>query len=284
MRRYMIFVDGSNLVGVLKRMSLRVDDYERFYRFILERSIKTCDSCIVAAAPVPAILVRVLWYAVGSLDEWDLTDAKAQASLRDAFNSDSDLKRMYMPLAGQKLPGKPQEEVLREAWALCFADIEAWFIERRRLVDGFRRFYYSIRSGTDFIDIVECGHWKVDMLYRSVSEKGLDTRLAVDMVTQVQNYDVAVLISGDADNIPSLDYIKAAGKQVGVIEFLGGYPPEKKSAHSSSRLKVASDFVAQIYEMELIKDGLAQKHAPGAPGAPSPATAQPATAALPQKK
>ena len=130
---------------------------------------------------------------------------------------------------------------------MCFQQTRDWYEKRQELVDGFRRFYHSVRSTTDFIDVIECAHWKLDMLHRTTSEKGLDTRLAVDMVTLVDSYDVAILLSGDADNIPSLDYVKAKGKQVGVVEFLGGYPPEKKSAHASSRLKVAADFVVQIF-------------------------------------
>jgi uncharacterized LabA/DUF88 family protein len=95
-------------------------------------------------------------------------------------------------------------------------------------------------------------------------EKGLDTRLAVDMVTQVNNYDVAILVSGDADAIPSLNHIKREGKQVCVIEFIKGYPPEAKGRQSSSRLKVAADFVTQIYEMDLVRQKLAR------PATPSP--------------
>ena len=90
-------------------------------------------------------------------------------------------------------------------------------------------------------------------------EKGLDTRLAVDMVTQIQHYDVAVLVSGDADAIPSLNHIKREGKQVCVIEFIKGYPPEFRGRQSSSRLKVAADFVAQIYEMDLVRQNLVKK-------------------------
>jgi uncharacterized LabA/DUF88 family protein len=110
--------------------------------------------------------------------------------------------------------------------------------------------------------VIECGHWKVDLLKRAVFEKGLDTRLAVDMVTMVKNYDVALLVSGDADNIPSMDYVKARGKHVGVVEFLGGYPPEKKGGSFSSRLKLTADFIVQIYEMDLITKGMAKKAPP----------------------
>lgn len=259
MHRFVVFVDGSNLVGVLRRMNLRVDDYEVFYRHIFDASVKIWRSTFEPHAnPVPQ-LHRINWYEVGSVDDWNLSDPKAQATLRDVFERDRDLKRVYLALAGQKLPGRPQSEITIEAWSMCFSDLKQWYEERCNLVDGFRRFHHAIRSGTDFIDVIECGHWKVDLLHRTVLEKGLDTRLAVDMVTMLDYYDVALLVSGDADNIPCLDYVKAKGRHVGVVEFLGGYPPEKKGGAFSSRLKVASDFVVQIYEMDLVTRGTAKK-------------------------
>jgi uncharacterized LabA/DUF88 family protein len=240
-------------------MSLRVDDYEHFYRHIFDAAVKIWRSTFDASSPSPAQMFRVNWYEVGTMDDWDLADPKAQATLREIFERDRDLKRSYMALAGQKLPGRPQEEVALEAWSMCFSDIRQWYDDRSSLLDGFRRFHYAIRSGTDFIDVIECGHWKLDLLHKSVFEKGLDTRVAVDMVTLLEQYDVALLLSGDADNIPCLDYVKARGRHVGVIEFLAGYPPEKKGGNFSSRLKVASDFVVQIYEMDLVGRGTAKK-------------------------
>jgi uncharacterized LabA/DUF88 family protein len=258
MYRFVTFVDGSNLVGVLRRMNLRVEDYEALFRHIFDTATKVWKGTFDGGSPV-AQLHGVKWYEVGSLDEWNLGDAKAQAVLRDIFDKDRDLRRTYMALAGQKLPGRPQAEIAVEAWSMCFNDLSQWYKERQELVEGFRRFHYAIRSGTDFIDVIECGHWKLDLLHRTVLEKGLDTRLAVDMVTLLDNYEVALLISGDADNIPCLDFVQSKGRHVAVVEFLGGYPPEKKGPASSSRLKVAADFVVQIYEMDLVGRSIAKK-------------------------
>src|SRR3712207_8832405 len=49
---------------------------------------------------------------------------------------------------------------------------------------------------------------KVDLLHHTLNEKGLDTSLAVDMVALQDTYDVALLISGDADGIPGINYVK----------------------------------------------------------------------------
>ena len=107
--------------------------------------------------------------------------------------------------------------------------------------------------------------WKVDFLHRTVTEKGLDASLAVDMVALADNYDVALVLSGDADSIPSINYIKTRDKHVGVVEFVSGYPPEKKGKSFSSRLGLAADFVVRIYEMSLVAKNIGKKAQPGQP-------------------
>jgi uncharacterized LabA/DUF88 family protein len=42
--------------------------------------------------------------------------------------------------------------------------------------------------------------WKVNFLHKWVEKKGVDPSLAVDMVALQDNYDVAVVMSGDTDS------------------------------------------------------------------------------------
>ena len=73
------------------------------------------------------------------------------------------------------------------------------------------------------------------------------------MVALQDNYDVAVVMSGDADNIPSIRHMKGRGKHIAAVEFVNGSPPESKGRSFSSRLKEHADFVIQIYETELLR-------------------------------
>jgi uncharacterized LabA/DUF88 family protein len=68
-----------------------------------------------------------------------------------------------------------------------------------------------------------------------------------------------MLLSGDADNIPSVNYLKRSGKQVGVFDLIKGHPPEKKGRQFSSNLQGAVDFVVPIYETDLLKEKLVEK-------------------------
>jgi uncharacterized LabA/DUF88 family protein len=264
MHRIAVFVDGSNLMGSLTDMQINVQDYAGFYRFIVQEAAKDWSETGWNNSPVHAHLLRVYWYVVGSMDEWDLNSEKARTTLRDLFDRNKDVKGPYMTQAGQTLTGRPpdqrtNEAVTLEAWSRCFDDITQWFSERQHALEGMRRFYHGVRRSTDFIDIIEAGHWRVDMLARRLMEKGLDATLAIGMITQVNHYDVAIVVSGDADMLPSLRYCKEAGKHVGVIDFLKGFPPADRGRGLSSRLRIEADFVTRIYEMDLIRGGLAEK-------------------------
>lgn len=208
-------------------------------------------------------MVRVYWYVVGTIDEWKLSDPKAQAYLRREFDADREIRPLWLKTAGQSLNEKGKahdpQAVADEAWALCFRDFSGWYERKIQYLDGMRRFHYAVESSTDFIEIRRVGHWKVNFLHKTLEEKGVDTSFAVGMATMLPAYDVALLISGDADGIPSVNYVKNSGKQVGAVEFLKGYPPEERAKNLSAKLKIVADFVAPIYEMNLVRDGLAQK-------------------------
>lgn len=259
MQRFMLFVDGSNLYGVLKDLAIEVDDYEAFYRLLYERAVDAWSENVLPESKALAQLRRVYWYSVGSIDTWDLTEAKAQATLKEWYDKSKELRSRYMPLAAAKIAGKTQDEIAKEAWAMCFNDAREWYEGKVQAIEGMQRFYHSVRSQTNCIDIADVGHWKADLLNHYVQEKGLDTALAVDMVAYSDNYDVGVLVCGDADALPSMRYLKSRDKQIVAVEFVRGYPPEKRGRGFSSKMKLTADFVIRIYEMELVTKGFARK-------------------------
>ena len=259
MLRLAFFVDGSNLFGSLRGLSAAVDDYQKFFSHLFQVAEQEWRTSVGASKSTDVILQRVYWYQVGSIDQWNLDDAQAQAYLRDRFEENKPVKDGYMARAGKLLPGKPQAEVALKAWSLCFDEFKMWYDGKKRVLEGMQRFHYGVQSSTDLIDILEIGHWKVDFLAHSCEEKGLDTRLAVDMIALENNYDIAVVVSGDADSIPSIDLMKRRGKHVGAVEFVRGYPPEQKGRGFSSKVRQSADFVARIYEMELVSKSIAKK-------------------------
>jgi uncharacterized LabA/DUF88 family protein len=271
MQRFVTFVDGSNLDGVLKHLNLRVDDYGSFYRHVFEQSVHYWGRTFAENSPWPSAQhSRIYWYVVGKMDEWDLADPKAEARLRSRFELNPRLRDSYIEEIARRKPELPGgDQRLNEAWYLCFNETREWYEGKRRALERKKRFYHGVQAATDFVEIRQEGHWKVDLLHHTLNEKGLDTSLAVDMVALVDTYDVALLISGDADGIPGINYVKSRSRHVGVIEFRRGSQADFPAKGASSRLKIAADFVVQVYEADLLRRNLAYRAEPDFGQAPA---------------
>jgi uncharacterized LabA/DUF88 family protein len=270
MQRFVTFVDGSNLDGVLKHLHLRVDNYGAFYRRVFEEAVQQWGRTFADGSPWPASQhTRIYWYVVGKMGEWDLSDPRAEDRLRNRFEANPRYRETYLAEVARRFPDLAPEHRIGEAWNLCFTEARDWYENKRRALERKKRFYHGVQAATDFVEIRQEGHWKVDLLSRSLDEKGLDTSLAVDMVALQDSYDIALLISGDADGIPSINYVKGRAKHVGVVEFRRGSAAESQPKGASSRLKIAADFVVQVYETELIRDKLAYRSEPEFGGFPA---------------
>lgn len=257
MSRFVLFVDGPNLFGSLKAMNLEVHEYEPFYSYLFREARTAWRQVTQQDGGTTAQLQRIYWYQIGTVDEWDLTLPQSQSALRNAFNRDRTIHDFWMQQAGRANPSLDGRAIEEKAWAACFGDFRSWYDAKRNTLLGMRRFYQGVRSSTDLIDIVDSGHWKVDFIRKTVTEKGVDTSLAVDMVALQDTYDIAVVVSGDADSIPSIRYMKSRNKHVAAVEFVNGSPPEARGRSFSSRLKEHADFVARVYETELLRLSLA---------------------------
>ncbi len=244
----------------MRHLSFDIGRYDLLFRFIFEQAV---DRWRLAHYPLDkqgAQLLRVYWYVLSIIDEWDFSDLKVVEHLRHLFLSDKKVKSDWLAQAGQMFEGRNDVAKLEEnAFQLWFQDIKKWYESKQETIKGYNRFYYGVETSTEFVEVRRTGRWKVDFLNKQVGEKGVDTSLAVDMVGLAPSYDVAILISGDADTIPSLQFVRNAGKQVGVVEFLKGFPPEQRGRQFSSKLKTASDFVVQIYEMDLKRKDIEKK-------------------------
>jgi len=260
--RLAVFVDGSNLFGCLQGFGLKVNNYEDFYEYVVERAVDSWKRCIVGVPPTVR-LQRIYWYVVGSIDEWDLAVPRSQSTMRELFDRSDEVRKLFCEEAGRDLAARNQDTggaaVADEAFRRFLRDREAWLADKTRLLDGMNRFHHAVSSSTDFIEVRAVGHWKVDFISRTLSEKGLDASLSVDMVTTADHYDIGLIVSGDADMLPSIRHAKRLGRQIGAVEFVRGHPPEKVGRGFSSKLRVEADFVLRIYATDLEREEFASR-------------------------
>ena len=257
----MTFVNGSNLFGTFKHLEVFVDDYEALYRYIFTQAVEHWRSTVIAATPPVMRQVRVYWYVVDSMDEWDLNSMRSRQHLHERFIEDREVRTRWIAEAtrAHAARGLDAAKIDQASFTMCFDDFRQWYEKKQTILSGMNRFYHAVESSSDFIEIRRCGRWKVDLLHKNINEKGLDAGFATDMVAFQQNYNVAVLIGVDSDGIAGLGYIKDAGKQVMVVEFQRGSHPEGRIKPTTTRLKLTADCVVPIYEADLIRLGLATK-------------------------
>src|SRR6516165_2881976 len=169
MTRFVTFVVGSNLDGTLKHLDLRVDDYDKFYNYIFEQAVSCWGRSFARGANWPtAQHSRINWYVVGRMDEWDLNDPKVEERLRDRFEKNSRLRDSYI----RELESNsdiPPERRMQEAWKLCFSETVKWYDYKARGLEKKKRFYHGVQAATDFVEIHQHGHWKMDLLHQTVS-------------------------------------------------------------------------------------------------------------------
>jgi len=233
-------------------MNLEINNYSQLYAHIYREALNTWHEVTLQDTRAPAQLRRVYWYAVGGIDDWDLQNQQSRSALRQAFVRDAEIRALWLTRVTIANPNMAEAELEEEAWQACFADFRDWYHAKIRAIDGMRRFYAGVRASSDLIDIREAGHWKVNFLHKWVEEKGLDTALAVDMVALQDNYDVAIVVSGDADAIPSIRHLKERGKHIAAVEFVGGGAADTRGRAFSSRLKIHADFVLRIFEKDIV--------------------------------
>lgn len=257
MQKFITFVNGSNLFTTCKHFDLFIDDYEEMFHYLFEQAVDWWRSTVVAPSAPPAQHLRVYWHVVDSMDDWDVNNPKTRQYLLERFQDDREVRARWIAEA-DRLGNRTETARLEQtAFNLCLDDCRAWYEKRQSVLHGMNRFHHAVEASTDYIEICRCGRWKIDLLHKTVNERGLDVCLAVDMIALLDHYDVAIIVGGDPDGIASLEYLKSRGKQVGVVEIQRGQ--EQVDRTFATPLKMAADFIVPIYDNDLVKQKIATR-------------------------
>lgn len=256
---FAIFVDGPNLMGSLWKLNLNVEDYQSLYNHIAAKAFKKWNGCAVGDTELPAIIWRVLWYQIGSIDDFNFENPAFERSLRGSFEANRELKRPFVSIAEKENPNASLEQIEEFSWNLCLREGKEWYERKKNEVKKMHQFNHAVRNNTQFVDIIESGHWKIDLIRKHAHEKGIDTSLAVDLATMTESYDVAVVLSGDADMLPSIVHAKRKGKHIGIVELTDDSDGTARGQQSSVRLKNYADFIVSVGKTALLEHGIGKE-------------------------
>lgn len=210
-KRVCVFVDGENFRHSLGdlfqggRYDYRKEDYlpeanwRHFYLSLIKRSGWE--------------LVRVYWYVIRDIDFQPYQIPHSWEEKRRFLEGRGILQR----LKEQGCEVDTSERGLKAAQDELNKRKQAF----RRRAEGWHRVHTSIERHHDQIQFQRFGSNRYDLVSRSLgTEKGVDAQLATDMITLSDIYDVAVVVSGDADYIPPVSAVKNLGKLVYSVSFL----------------------------------------------------------------
>ena len=249
--RTAVFVDGANFRGNLRDFSFRSSqdrprysleerhfDWKSFFRAVLSKFDE--------ATGWEHRLLRVHWYWPGSISPFPTDPVRSELAQRIA--SQHPEIRNFTP-----------ERVIDLVWN--------WYRNERSYFERLKEEVFErIQQETDFLEFKYVGQYqvhpfrayrleqdssgKIDYLGAQVGEKGVDIGIAVDMIAKMPNFDAAILVSGDADFLPVVGYLKDNLKYVYQFSVARGVPPSIR--YLSSYLKGMVDCFAFFDEAELL--------------------------------
>ena len=249
-----IFVDGANFRSNLRnfsftsvypadRHSYRLEerhfDWKNFYSGVLAKFDE--------ATGWEHQLIRVHWYSAASISPWPSSEQQRLDLAHRVVNRHSEIS------------GLTPKIVIDLAYE--------WYRRERNYFERLReQVFENIQRRTDFLEFRYVGQYQVHPLRAhrieqredgqitylgvQVGEKGVDTGIAVDMIAKMSNYDVAILVSGDADFLPVVGYLKDNLKYVYQFSVAKGVPPSIRYLSPYLRSKV--DCFASYDEVELL--------------------------------
>jgi uncharacterized LabA/DUF88 family protein len=100
------------------------------------------------------------------------------------------------------------------------------YIKRINMLEGVTAYDVNIPGEQREYFTINCPNCKRESQGESASEKGIDASLAVHMFDTMDSWNVAFLLSGDADFVPAVKSLRRRGKMV----IGGGFPSIASSA------------------------------------------------------
>ena len=226
--RTVVFIDGRNFkynLGAFQFHGIGDPDPNRAYR-LDEKHFRWREFFLGVvnkfdnASGWVHRLVRVYWYNAAAMRPFEVSPRAVQ-TIREHYNSE--------------FPELTEESVIRLA--------KDWYLEERRSFEQTKETVLEhIQRKVDFLEFKFVGEYVVkpfepykferrgngNLFYQGTreGEKGVDVGIATDMIAKMGEYEAAILVSGDADFLPVVRYIKDNLRAVYQFSLARGIPPQ----------------------------------------------------------
>lgn len=213
MQNACVFVDGENLrhsIVDLFPASFRKEDYlpkdadwQGFFDWVVTRVDEHLHR------------VRTYWYMVESIDFFPYHFPSVREDPEKTYrllSKHTPYSNELQDLGSSERQAKMEELVKR---------LKSHKDYMKKRFDGWQRVQDGIAKNHKAIEFRRAGAIKYDLFEEEFKkEKGVDVKLATDLIMLRDIYDVAVIISGDQDYVPAVQVVKDSGKRVINASFM----------------------------------------------------------------
>lgn len=213
--RICIFVDGENfrhsIVGLFR------DEFEERDYLPREANWTALFERFSRGHRYEGQLVRAYWYAIRSIEFWPYNlDRKKTTQDTDRLRA---ILSNHAPFRTE-LDGILNQEKQVARMTEIVSQLNRLQEEIKRRFEGWTRVQDGIASRHDAIEFRRAGVIRHNLFENRLGrEKSVDVKLACDMASLKDIYDVAVIVSGDQDYVPAVELVKDYGKWVANVAF-----------------------------------------------------------------
>lgn len=234
-----IFVDGENLRHSI--IDLFESDFNPCDYLPKAAEWQAFFDALVSKAEAQ-LRLRTYWYVVEEIDFWPYGVQKLLNS--NNFPVLETVLRKFKPnritLDSISDPGLKQQRLVPMARAIIAREkaMKARF-------EGWQVFQNGIAHRFESIEFRRAGSIRYDLFTQKFGkEKGVDVKLATDVLKLKDIYEVGIIVSGDGDYVPAVQAVKDWGKHMVNVSFLkksGGVLPG-----GARRLNQSTDRVIEL--------------------------------------
>ncbi len=247
-----IFIDGQNFKKDLQKFRFKAAGHNLpEYRldekhFLWEDFFRQAISVFSDQTRIPHRLLRVYWYntqATTPLHRYD-------RAVRDIIDQYREIYPDLTPPLVESLAQRwhqHQRELLSRAKEEVFDDIQ-----KRTSFLEFKYVGQLVLRPYKVKELLRDKDREGSFLYQGTveGEKGVDIGITIDMISKMAHYDAAVLISGDTDFIPLIQYLKDSLKLVYSLSLSRGEQGQLQLF--SPQIKNAVDYFHVVPEKDML--------------------------------
>jgi len=207
-----IFVDGENFRHTI--VDLFKNEFDQSEYLPKNADWGKFFDWIINQVDPNAKTIRTYWYVIERIDfhPYKFCDPYSEGDkLKALLSKDEDFKKRLVALSGQQLSDEMKrikEDLTKKKHSMT-----------KRLA-GWDTIHSGIQTKHKKIEFRRAGAIQYNLFNGSLGkEKAVDVKLATDLITLKNIFDIAIIVSGDQDYVPAVQVIKDTGKHVVNVSF-----------------------------------------------------------------